>query len=284
MTVPSRSVFTLGVDDDLLKEIEQQGFYTVKDLTERWSKKKPKLSAWNALQRDVLAISTGSSELDKILGGGIKLGNVIELVGLAGIGKTQLCMQLCANVQLSPINGKAFYIDTEGSFMASRFSQIASASIPDADLETIMTNVTIAKIFSMQELLASINLLQECLEYDESLKLIVIDSIAFHFRSFVSDLIERTRILNTIAGKLRQLATEYNVAIVITNQMTTKIMEDGRSRLVPSLGESWAHACTERLLLLWYQECRNAWLCKSSNCEENMVRYTIKQEGIRDDE
>ncbi|KAJ3314162.1 hypothetical protein HDV04_000934 [Boothiomyces sp. JEL0838] len=217
MTVPARSLFTLGISDELLKEIEQQGYYTVKDLTERWPKKKPKLSAWSALQQDVLAISTGSAELDKILGGGFKLGNVTEVVGLAGIGKTQICMQLCANVQLAPINGKAFYIDTEGSFMASRFSQIAKASLPDTDLETIMTNVTIAKIYSMQELLASINLLQECLEYDENLKLIVIDSIAFHFRSFVSDLIERTRILNTIAGKLRQLASEFNVAVNTVN-------------------------------------------------------------------
>ncbi|KAJ3261782.1 hypothetical protein HK103_004733 [Boothiomyces macroporosus] len=217
MTVPARSLFTLGISDELLKEIEQQGYYTVKDLTERWPKKKPKLSAWSALQQDVLAISTGSAELDKILGGGFKLGNVTEVVGLAGIGKTQICMQLCANVQLAPINGKAFYIDTEGSFMASRFSQIARASLPDTDLETIMTNVTIAKIYSMQELLASINLLQECLEYDENLKLIVIDSIAFHFRSFVSDLIERTRILNTIAGKLRQLAREFNVAVNVVN-------------------------------------------------------------------
>ncbi|KAJ3277053.1 DNA repair protein rad51c [Terramyces sp. JEL0728] len=230
MTIPSRSLFTLGIDDELLKEIETQGYYTIKDLKDRWSglklddakkqflqhvinEKKLKITAWNALQLDILAISTGSTQIDKMLGGGMKLGSVTEIVGLAGIGKTQLCMQLCANVQQSPINGKAFYIDTEGSFMASRFSQIAQASVPDTDLETIMTNVTIAKIYSMQELLASINLLQECLEYDESLKLIVIDSIAFHFRSFVSDLMERTRILNTIASKLRQLACEFNVAV-----------------------------------------------------------------------
>ena len=39
------------------------------------------------------------------------------------------------------------------------------------------------------------------------------------------------------------LATQYNLAVVVINQMTTKIGRNNTgSSVVPALGESWAHA------------------------------------------
>ena len=34
------------------------------------------------------------------------------------------------------------------------------------------------------------------------------------------------------------------------NQMTTKVSDVG-SMLVPALGESWGHSCTNRIILYW---------------------------------
>ena len=65
--------------------------------------------------------------------GGIPLGKITEVCGAAGVGKTQLCMQMCASVQipqsLGGLEGQAVYIDTEGSFVTSRVVEITNAII-----------------------------------------------------------------------------------------------------------------------------------------------------------
>ena len=65
--------------------------------------------------------------------GGIPIGKMTEICGAAGVGKTQISMQLCVNVQvpqaLDGLEGQAVYIDTEGSFMSNRVIEIARATI-----------------------------------------------------------------------------------------------------------------------------------------------------------
>lgn len=59
------------------------------------------------------------------------MGKITEICGAAGVGKTQLCMQLCINIQLPTELGgfaaKAVYIDTEGSFVKSRLVEMTQA-------------------------------------------------------------------------------------------------------------------------------------------------------------
>lgn len=63
--------------------------------------------------------------------GGISLGKITEVCGAAGVGKTQLCMQLCISIQLPTELGgmaaKAIYVDTEGSFVRSRLVEMTRA-------------------------------------------------------------------------------------------------------------------------------------------------------------
>ena len=49
-----------------------------------------------------LKISTGSTELDKLLGGGIFTGEITEVSGEFATGKTQLCFQLCQSCKTHP--------------------------------------------------------------------------------------------------------------------------------------------------------------------------------------
>jgi DNA repair protein RAD51 len=84
-----------------------------------------------AVQRStMLKLSTGSTELDKILGGGMETGSMTELFGEFRTGKTQLCHTLAVTCQL-PMDqgggeGKALYIDTEGTFRPERLAEIAA--------------------------------------------------------------------------------------------------------------------------------------------------------------
>jgi RAD51-like protein 2 len=76
-------------------------------------------------------IITFCKEIDQMLGGGVHLGEMIEFCGVPGIGKTQLAMQLCVDVQIPEayhgVGGEAIYIDTEGSFMVERCLHMAAA-------------------------------------------------------------------------------------------------------------------------------------------------------------
>jgi len=45
-------------------------------------------------------LTLGDRALNDALGGGIPINGITEIVGEAGLGKTQLGMQLCLNVQL----------------------------------------------------------------------------------------------------------------------------------------------------------------------------------------
>jgi RAD51-like protein 2 len=84
------------------------------------------ISKLKATQRTIV---TFSRSVDKLLGGGVARGEVTEICGLPGVGKTQLCMQLCVDARL-PISfggvaGEAVYIDTEGSFSPERCHTMA---------------------------------------------------------------------------------------------------------------------------------------------------------------
>lgn len=105
-------------------------------------------------RKDLITLSTGSNALDELLKGlsegtvlqmmdrfqaltlecccelgGFETGSITELFGEFRTGKTQLCHQLCVTCQL-PVDrgggeGKALYIDTEGTFRPQRLVAIA---------------------------------------------------------------------------------------------------------------------------------------------------------------
>lgn len=49
---------------------------------------------------EIIQISTGSKELDKLLGGGIETGSITEIFGEFRTGKTQLCLTLAVTCQV----------------------------------------------------------------------------------------------------------------------------------------------------------------------------------------
>ncbi|XP_015223311.2 DNA repair protein RAD51 homolog 3 isoform X2 [Lepisosteus oculatus] len=217
-----------------------------------------RLTALELLQREraLGAVVTFCSALDRALGGGLPLGKTTEICGAPGVGKTQLCVQLAVDVQIPPcfggLGGQAVYVDTEGSFLVQRAVDLAEAAVQhcgavagDAEqqeamkeftVETILSQLFLFRCHDYVELLAQTYLLPDFLSQHPKVRLVVIDSIAFPFRSNFEDLSLRTRLLNGLAQQLIQLATQHGVAVALTNQMTTKLGKS-QSMLVPALGE-----------------------------------------------
>ncbi|XP_039103236.1 DNA repair protein RAD51 homolog 3 isoform X1 [Hyaena hyaena] len=249
-------------------------------------------------------IITFCSALDNILGGGIPLTKTTEICGVPGVGKTQLCMQLAVDVQIPEcfggVEGEAVFIDTEGSFMVERVVDLATACIQhlhliagthmgeehpkaleDFTLENILSHIYYFRCRDYTELLAQVYLLPDFLSEHSKVRLVIVDGIAFPFRHDLDDLSLRTRLLNGLAQQMISLANNYRLAVLLTNQMTTKI-DRNQALLVPALGESWGHAATIRLIFHWDQKQRLATLCKSPTQKESTVLFQITPQGFRD--
>ncbi|XP_037628645.1 DNA repair protein RAD51 homolog 3 [Sebastes umbrosus] len=261
------------------------------------------LTALELLQKEeeLRSIVTFSSQLDAALGGGLPVGKTTEICGAPGVGKTQLCLQLAVDVQVPQcfggVGGQAVYIDTEGSFQLQRVVDIATAVVQHCSLliedeeqrvamttftvESILSNMFLVRCHDYVELLAELHLLPDFLSDHPKVRLLVIDSVAFPFRQHFDELSQRTRLLNGLAQQLIAMATSHSIAVMITNQMTTRL-QGGQSQLVPALGESWGHAPTIRLLLHWAGSRRLADIFKSPDHRGATVQYQITSEGFRD--
>lgn len=68
--------------------------------------------------------------------------------------------------------------------------------------------------------------------------------------------------------------------VVLMNQVTLKVTGD-TSKLVPALGESWSHACTNRVILFWDDAQRFCHLYKSPSLKAATAPFCITAQGIR---
>uniref|UniRef100_T1J2H1 DNA repair protein RAD51 homolog 3 n=1 Tax=Strigamia maritima TaxID=126957 RepID=T1J2H1_STRMM len=242
-------------------------------------------------------IITFSQKLDEMLGGGIPLSKITEIAGPPGIGKTQFCLQLSVDVQIprefAGLGEQVVYIDTEGTFTFERLKDIANATIHHCHsisrslsavnnftVSSILENIHYFRCIDHIQLIATINLLPDHIKANPKIRLIIIDNIALPFRiQFEGKVNARTRILSELGQTLTQLATEYKLAVVITNQMSTNFESEGRSSLIPALGETWGHTCTLRLILSWQGNQRFATLNKSPFKQESTVQFQIIVNG-----
>ncbi|KAL0397766.1 UNVERIFIED_CONTAM: DNA repair protein [Sesamum calycinum] len=261
-------------------------------------------TAWDMLHEEEssVCITTSCSDLDVILGGGIRCKEVTEIGGVPGIGKTQLGIQLAVNVQIPSgyggLGGKAIYIDTEGSFMVERALQIAEACAQDMveydnllrkdsqacrvikQPKAFLENIFYFRICTYTEQIAVINYLEKFISEHKDVKIVIVDSITFHFRQDFEDMALRTRLLGGMALKLMKLAKQFKLAVVLLNQVTTKYNE-GSFQLTLALGDSWSHASTNRIILHWNGDERYAYLDKSPSLRSASAPYAVTGKGIR---
>ncbi|KAK4315078.1 hypothetical protein Pmani_013672 [Petrolisthes manimaculis] len=250
-------------------------------------------------ESDIPHIVTFCEAIDTLLGGGIPLRAITEISGTPGIGKTQMCLQVCVSVQVpvsvGGVGGQALFIDTEGSFTSSRIKDMASHAVhhvqsistdnPDAatfTVESILKGIHYFRCHNYIEVLAVIRHLPTLLQSHPNIRLVVIDSVAFHFRHDFSDNVARTGLLCQMTHSLIQLAGSHNLAVIVTNQMTTKIENSGSSQLVAALGETWGHCPTLRLSLHWQHHIRVATLIKAPHIRTSSVNFQVTVAGIRD--
>ncbi|XP_017036812.1 DNA repair protein RAD51 homolog 3 [Drosophila kikkawai] len=228
-------------------------------------------SCWDIAQRSTNKILTGHKGLDTHLGGGISLGQITELIGTSGTGKTQLCLQLCLNVQIPKsvggLEGSALFIDTRQDFHPERLLGLAKdlekrykRRAPGFEASRMLKRVHHVRCPNAAQLMASVLSCHRHLRDHPDIKLIVIDSLAFSLR-MLEDGAQRFELLLELHDSMRRLQRQHNVAWVVTNVLTHRCSRRGQKfHVVSALGILHSHLINERI---WFSQSWQCYLGKS---------------------
>nr|XP_048680245.1 DNA repair protein RAD51 homolog 4 isoform X2 [Caretta caretta] len=207
---------------------------------------------YEELKSSTAILSTGSESLDKLLDSGLYTGEVTELTGAPGSGKTQVCLSIAVSSS-HDLKQNVLYVDSTGGFTASRLLQLAQTRTGDEEEQVeALQRIQVARVFDvykmldvLQELRCSVS--QEVLSSSGPVKVLVVDSVS----AVICPLLggrqaEGLALMMQLARELKTLARELNVAVVVTNHVT----RDGSSgHLKPALGRSWSFVPSTRVLL-----------------------------------
>lgn len=308
----------IGPKATTIEKIKKAGIFTVEDLATQTPSQLAeradigKDTAENAIRRALERISqgyitgkqlhdelmnrtrltTGSTELDKLLGGGIESETTTEIIGEKGSGKTQICHTLAVLAQL-PIEegglfGEVAWIDTEDTFRSDRITQIANAL--NLGTDKILSGIYRWKaITTLHQKLAVEALAELC--HKKNIKLVIVDSMMSHLRSEYlgrATLQERQMRLNEMLHKLSNLSQTWKLTTVYTNQVMDNpaIMYGNPIRAVG--GHIMGHAATTRVFLRKTTQRGKAIyiakLVKSPYLPDGEAPFVVDKYGVRDTE
>lgn len=239
-------------------------------------------------RQNVLRLTTGSRSLDKLLGGGLETQTITEFYGQYGSGKSQICHQLCVNVQLPPerggLDGAALYVDTENTFRTERIVQMARHL--GLKPKEVVKNIIYAEGYTSDHQMFLLDNADEVIK-ENNVRLIVVDSLTSHFRSeYIGRemLAPRQQKLNKHMHKILRLASAFNTVAVVTNQVMSKpdvFFGDG---IHPIGGHIVAHTSHTRTYLRKASRgpVRIARLVSSPYLPEGEEIFKITENGIED--
>jgi DNA repair protein RadA len=240
------------------------------------------------MRQNVLRLTTGSKALDKLLDGGLETQTITEFYGEYGSGKSQICHQLCVNVQLPPerggLNGAALYIDTENTFRTERIVQMAKHL--GLDPENVVKNIIYAEAYTSDHQMFLLENADKVIK-ENNVKLIIIDSLTAHFRSEYLGremLAVRQQKLNKHMHKLIRLARAFNAVAVVTNQVMAKPDMFFGDVIHPVGGHIVGHTSHTRIYLrkASHGPVRIARLVSSPYLPEGEEVFKITENGIED--
>ncbi len=246
-------------------------------------------------RKDYFRISTGSKDIDRILGGGIEQGAITEFYGEYRTGKTQICLQLLLSVtlpsNLGGMGAQAVFIDTEGNFRPERIRQMCGRY--EVDPMDVLDNIFVGKAYDTKTQIQLVSELDN-LKTERDIRLLVIDSLTSNFRveyTGESKLIERQQALNRHLNQLAQVssfADEQPMAVVFTNQVIGNVNKPYKDAPSAVGGHIIAHASTHRIQLTRTSDFTDkvpvlmATLIDSPYLPEDSARFKITELGIVD--
>jgi len=211
-----------------------------------------------------------------------------------------LCVTSTVPLECGGLGGGAIYIDTEASFNAERIVEIAQQKFPtiynsEEELVRCAESIIVYPAANSEELFQILDSLEEVI-IEKDVKFVVIDSIAaIARREFdTKALWHRQALLGKQAALLKLLAENYDIPVLVTNQVTTtRNAPTGFSFNSPSakltgsntiaaLGTAWAHCVNTRLILQHFRDKSNmVTVAKSPVSAVFSFPYIITDAGLQ---
>lgn len=219
-------------------------------------------------------VPTGCAALDQLLGGGVESGSLTLLYGVAGSGKTNVCLQLARNVARSA--KRVVYVDTEGVSL-ERLRQMCGD-----DFEQVVKRILISEPYSNEEQEKLIESAVRMVEASEDFGLITVDSMTMHYRLTLrhEDPEERRSLTRQVARLLR-IARKTEIPVLLTSQVYTDI---DRETIEPLGGHMLTHNCKTLVRLEKIGPAlRRAVRVKHRHLpEEEIVKFRLTDRGVED--
>ena len=164
-----------------------------------------------------------NSALDVMLGGGFEKGTITQIFGAPSSGKSNVALSLAVNVAKS--DKKVIYIDTEGGISIDRIKQISGE-----DFSKVANNIIVFEPTNFLEQNDTIKSIDVWLRKNhDDVDLIIVDSAVALYR--VDDM--KSSRLNKELGKqmgiLSKIARQYDVAVILTNQIYSSYDDEGNN-------------------------------------------------------
>jgi len=240
--------------------------------------------------------STGSTELDRLLGGGVFTNEITGIKGQMATGKTQICKSVA--VSCIAKGRKVAWIETEpGTFFPKRILEIAQNRGINVDLKKDIIVVGAKYITSpATQFLAYEVIDKQYLQKGVDIGLIVIDSFSPRFRETYTRremFGERSQEQARHLGYLQYLAAKYNLAVMITAQVMgvpdagkqkNTMMVEASDKAVYG-GHVLKHSVQTWLAVEQQSKTQNAWtaeLFDSSHLPCGKVLFSITSMGVTD--
>ena len=240
------------------------------------------ISKIEKIKLEKFKISTGSKNIDDVIGGGFHSNKTYIIFGGNKTGKTQLCHQL--SVQAYQKSFKLIYLDTENTFRPERISVLARTQ--ELESEKILKNILISKIMSNSAFLLKLNEIEEVIKKN-NIKILLIDSINNYYRLELSDkgisfFKAKTRFLK-ILEKINKLTLKYNLITILTAQVTPNFIENSIIVELP-VGLRYLNHYFSEVLYLNRKESGKTYLhlINSHQFPEKKIRYMITNKGIEE--
>lgn len=277
---PIETLLGNGISNNDIKKLQDAGFYTVESIAYTPKRKlitvkgiseqkADKLiseaskivplgfttaTEFHKRRAELITLTTGSKQLDTLLGGGIETGAITEVFGEFRTGKSQLCHTLAITAQL-PVDmgggeGKCLYIDTEGTFRPVRLVSIARRF--GLDENEALDNVAYARAYNADH---QMQLLKQAAQMmsQSRFSLLIVDSVMALYRTDYSgraELSARQMHVAKFMRALQRLADEFGIAVLITNQVVAQVDSSAIFNPDPKKpigGNIIAHSSTTRL-------------------------------------
>ncbi|XP_045123255.1 DNA repair protein RAD51 homolog 4-like [Portunus trituberculatus] len=209
--------------------------------------------------------STGCKMLDRLVEGGLTTGEVVEVCGGSGEGKTTLCLQLALHAALEQ-GLSVLYVDPVGSLNHLRVNPLVEALPHDLKaVEDALSRIKVTGASDVWEVFAALRIATQPFipvrygQLDEGgaqdgdsnlakIKLVIIDSLASVMLPLITkeDSKQGLAILNQLAVRLKTVAKEQQVAVVVVNNVVQAGSghnnlqhHTAKPKWMPALGRFW---------------------------------------------